>query len=116
TRFLFSQKQPRGNSQADDQRKTYGTAGAKSELVPANQFLETVDSTGWTRDYRFVQQVALHIRPQSIGRLVTPSPVLLQRFHHDPIQVSAKKRDEPWSVALALLGDQQEFAFQHRAH
>ena len=48
--------------------------------------------------------MTLDIRRQAVGRFVTAGAVLLQRLHHDPVEIAAHERDEFRGLGLAVLG------------
>ena len=50
---------------------------------------------------RVVRQVALDVAGEAAGRLVPPRPVLLQRLHHDPVQLAAHQLRQPRRLGLA---------------
>ena len=53
------------------------------------------------RLHRLVGQVAHHVGGEVVGRLVPPPPVLLQRLHHDPVQLAAHRPVELPRVGAA---------------
>ena len=68
-----------------------GRSGMDNDAIASNQFLEPIESAGWTRRYRLVVEVALQIGRQAIGRLVATRPILLQCFDDHPIEVAPQK-------------------------
>src|SRR5207247_10779116 len=76
--FLLPEEGPCRNAQSDNQRGCHTGRGSEGELVPSNQFLESVEIVGWPRHNRFAAEVTLDVRRQAIGGLVTPLAVLFQ--------------------------------------
>src|SRR5262249_23394577 len=58
---------------------------------------------GGAGQHGFVAQVAPHIRREGTRRLIAPIPVLLKRFHHDPVQLAAEQPAELARIAPALF-------------
>ena len=56
----------------------------------------------WTRLHRVAFQVSLDVTGETIGRLVPPRPVLLDRFHHDPVQLAPHQLRQPRRLSLPL--------------
>ena len=73
------------------QHTTRATAAAvaTARLVPPGELAEAVPRRRRARLHRLVVQVALHVRREAVGRLVAAVAVLLQRLHHDPVQLAA---------------------------
>ena len=65
-------------------------ARAKRQLVPAPRFLKSIGRARRTGDDRFVVQVPLEVRGQTVGRLVAARAVLLQALHHDPVEIAVE--------------------------
>jgi hypothetical protein len=57
--------------------------------------------------HRLIFQVPHHVRGEIVGRLVPPAPVLLQRLHHDPVQLAAVGSVQVPRVGLAMGRDRR---------
>ncbi len=57
---------------------------------------------------RVARQVTLDVAGKAAGRLVTPGSVLLQRLHHDPVELAADQLGQPGRFGLALRGDRRQ--------
>ena len=51
-------------------------------------FRQPIPGRRRARLHRLVGQVPHHVGREVVGRLVPPPPVLLQRLHHDPVQLA----------------------------
>ena len=58
-------------------------------LVPPRELPQPIPRRRRAGLHRLVVQVALHVRGEAVGRLVAAVAVLLQRLHHDPVQLAA---------------------------
>ena len=63
-------------------------------LVPPHEFAQPVAQRRGTRLHRLVMQIMLDVHGQAVGRLVAPLPVLLQRLHHDPVEVALDQQTQ----------------------
>jgi hypothetical protein len=84
---------PSAHEHANDERSSHSRASGKRELIPSNQFLKPVGRRSRPGDHRFVTQVPLEIRSETVCRLVTPRAVFLQALHDDPVEVAPQQRD-----------------------
>ena len=69
--------------------RTTRAAARTRPLVPPHELPQPVAGRRRAGLHRLVGQVALHVRRQAVGRLVAAVAVLLQRLHHDPVQLAA---------------------------
>src|SRR5713226_5425347 len=67
--FGFLDRLPKGETQANDQCRCHGGSGGKTQLVSTKGFLQPVSGARRTGDDRFVFEMPLEIRSQSISRL-----------------------------------------------
>src|SRR5438552_3622038 len=74
----------------------------KSELVTANQFVETIKLAWRAGGNGFVAEKPFHISCQSIGRVVTACAFFLQTLHRDPVQVPSQEMNEFGAIRLAV--------------
>ena len=73
---------------------------------------ETVD---FFRDDRLVAQVALNVRRQVVGCVITTAAILLQRLHHNPIKVTTQQCAEPAWLRVTVPGHDGEVGSQQGA-
>ena len=71
-------------------------------LVPAGQLPQPIAGRGRAGLHRLVRQVALEVAGEAVGRLVAAAAVLLQRLHHDPVQLAAHQSGQPGRLGLPL--------------
>ena len=81
---------PQRNHAANNERDRHGGRRAKGQLVSLNGFLEAVQPARRAGDNGFVVEVAGDVRGQAVRGFVTTRAILLQAFHHDPVQVAAE--------------------------
>ena len=74
-------------------------------LVPPHELPQPVAHRRRTRRHRLVVQVALEVHRQAVGRLVAPVAVLLQRLHHDPVEVALDQPAQLGRLRPAVGGD-----------
>ena len=55
------------------------------------------------------------VQCQAVGRFVTPPPVLLQRLHHNPVQVAAHQMHELRRIGPAMPRHRAQVGAGHRA-
>ena len=78
---------PTADARSHDQCPRHHRRCRKCQLITSPRLLESVNRARRPGHHRFVVEMPLEVGGQTIGRLVTPRPVLLQAFHHNPIQV-----------------------------
>jgi hypothetical protein len=61
--------------------------GGENPLVPTHEFLQSVELAGRAGEDRFVVEVALDVGREFQARGVPARAVLLQRLHHNPVQI-----------------------------
>src|SRR6059036_901505 len=66
-------------------------------------------------DDRLIAEVALNVHRKTIGGLVTARAVLVQRLHHDPVQVAAQQMNQLWRVGMAMVRGRPQRLGSHRA-
>ena len=64
-------------------------SGRQHGPIPPGELAEAIRGRWRTGVDRLVVQVALQVHRQPVGRLVPPIAVLLQRLHHDPVELAA---------------------------
>ena len=74
-------------------------------LVPPHELPQPVAHRRRARLHRLVVQVVLEVHRQAVGRLVAPRPVLLQRLHHDPVEVALDQQGQPGRLRPAAGRD-----------
>ena len=74
-------------------------------FVPPHELPQPVAHRRRTGQHRLVGQVTLQVHRQPVGRLVAPVAVLLQRLHHDPVQVALDQPAQPGGLRPAVRGD-----------
>ena len=84
----------RENKHARDQSQKHRGGHDQHSPVSLRQLLQRIHRGGWPRRDRLMLEVPQDIRGQAIGCLVTARAVLLQTFHHDPIQIAAHQTDQ----------------------
>ena len=87
--------------------------GGKWSTMAAEQLLQTINIARRSGQDRLAVQVALDVRRQAVGRLVTARTVLLQAFHHDPVEVPAQGMNELDCFSVALPGGRGQFHIHH---
>ena len=66
--------------------------------------LQAVHRGGRTGLDRFVVQIALDVAREIVGRFVAARAVLLQRLHHDPVQLVAQRVAQLDRIGPAMFG------------
>ena len=89
----FQQAQRRADD-SGNQCQEYQADRHHRALVPPHELPQPVRRRRRTGQHRLVVQVALDVGGEAVGRLVAPGAVLLQRLHHDPVQLAADQRAE----------------------
>ena len=79
---------PLAHRNPGNQRRYHGRRRSPNQLVPFPGLLQFVGRARRARHNRLVREVALDVRRQSVDRLVATRPVLLQRLHNDPVEIS----------------------------
>ena len=74
---------------------TNAAAVARPAPVPPGELPQPIPGRRRAGLHRLVGQVALEVARQAVGRLVSPVAVLLQRLHHDPVQLAAHQPAQP---------------------
>src|SRR5215469_15266476 len=62
----------------------------------------------WKREERLpplAGEIALEVAGEGIGGFIAACPLLLQRLHHNPVQLAPQKLWQSRGIALALGGD-----------
>ena len=78
---------PTADQHAGQENHDDGRRRPKADFVPPNRLLKLIQPARWPGHHRLQVQVTLQVRRQTVGRLVAPRPVLLQRLHHNPVQI-----------------------------
>jgi len=73
-------------------------------LVALSELAEPVACGRGARAHRFVGQMASDVQGERVGRLVAARAVLVERLHHDPVQIAAQRFDEPGRIGVATFG------------
>jgi hypothetical protein len=99
-----------------DQDEQNYRSGDGQPLIPPDELPQSI-STGWRCAHRLICEISKDIGRQLCGRLVPAATLLLQRFHHDPVQLAM---DQPgqlsWlGVAMGCDRSQRLAAAQPRA-
>ena len=81
--------------------------------MPPHELPESVEIAGGTRDDGFIVEQPLDVQRQAVGRFVAARAVLLQAFHHDPIEVPAQGMNELDCFSVALPGGRGQFHIHH---
>ena len=89
---------------AQEQHHKDHCGSRENQPVAANGLLESVHGARRAGNDRLIVEMALNVRSQAIGRLVTAGAVLFQRLHHDPIQVAADQIRQFGRLGLAVSG------------
>src|SRR5204862_5515892 len=84
-------------------------SGQEHHSVSAHELLQPVQTAGWTRENSFLLQVTLYVHCQSVGCRITARAVLLQALKHNPIQITAKLRQQPGRFDVSLPGGLGQF-------
>ena len=84
--------------------------------MPTNQFAQIIGGARWASAHRFIVQVVLHIRCKTAGGFIAPTSLLLERFHHNPIEVSSQRPTELFRFDAALCGDAGQAGAAAEAH
>ncbi|MEX2114327.1 MAG: hypothetical protein WD845_14130 [Pirellulales bacterium] len=79
---------------ADGYRREHEHRRRQRDAIAARKLAKTVCRRRPARLDRLVAQVPLDVACQVAGRRVAPRAVLLQRFHHDPIEIAAHRAPE----------------------
>src|SRR5258708_14704721 len=72
-----------------------GRRRGEAKLVPPNRLLKLIKLAGWTGDDWLIAQMPLDICGEPVSRFVTPRAILLQAFHHNPIEGALEEVDQP---------------------
>ena len=91
------------DGESDEKGETAGGYG-DGKAMAANVFAESIRSTGRTRAYRPVLEIAFDVSGKFRRRAVATVAVSLESFHGDPIEIAAEKRDELSGLETAKLG------------
>ena len=78
-------RDPRHQRQHDQARRDHPRPVLPDELP------QPIRPARRRRQHRLRRQVTQDVGPEAVGRLVPPGPVLLQRLHHDPVEVPAQR-------------------------
>src|SRR5262249_15240518 len=98
---LFPQHPGDSGAWCQDEKQSHDCE-SQWALVPSGELAESVHRARRACWYRFIIEIALQIRGESAGRFVAPVTVLIQRLHHDPVQLAAEKQAQAFRIALAL--------------
>ena len=82
---------PTANHHPHNQRHRHCSGCGKRKLVAPNQFSQAIQTAWWTSHHRLVCEMALHVHRQAARRFITAVAILLQRLHHDPIQLAPQE-------------------------
>ena len=93
---------PEHNAAGHQQHDAQKRRGDQCPLVPSGELAEAIPCRRRAREHRLIRQIALHIHREAVGRLVTSVAVLLQRLHHDPVQLAAYLPAQIARLALAI--------------
>ena len=88
TRLLCPDQAPSRAENAAHQGEDHHGGRQDCSLVPPHELPHLVAHRWRAGRDRLVRQVTLQVQRQRVGRLVAPVAVLLQRLHHDPIEVA----------------------------
>ena len=80
----------------------------QAALVPPGELPQPVPRRRRARLHRLVGQVALHVQREAVGRLVAAVAVLLQRLHHDPVQLAADQLRQLRRLRVPLGRDRRQ--------
>src|SRR5262245_44597172 len=80
--------------------------------MPADKLAEPVRGRRRTRVYWLVRQVTLHVGGEGAAALVATVSVLLQRLHHDPVQLAAHQLRQLRRFRLALCRNHWQFFYR----
>ena len=87
------------------ERQQHQDCGQHGPSVPPHEFAQPIPRRGWAGQNRLVVQVAIDVPRQLVGRLVAAVAILVQRLHHDPVQLATQESAEPLRIALPLGRD-----------
>ena len=79
------------NDQPDEQGCHHQRACDDERAIAPDVLPQPVHRAGRTRLHGLVVQESLDVVGQAVGRLVTPVAFLVQRLHHNPVQIAAEK-------------------------
>ena len=82
---------PRRADEARDQGEQHQAGGHHRAAVLPHEFPEPIGPGGRRGQHRFGRQVPQDVGRQAVGRLVATDSVLLQRLHHDPVEVARQR-------------------------
>ena len=74
---------------ARQERRRHRRRRRNRSSMAAHELPRPVGGAGRPGHHRLVRQVPLEVSGQPVGRLIAPPPILLEAFHHDPVQVPA---------------------------
>ena len=97
---------PGAHDDARDQHGGNRADSGKGSAMAARKFFELVKPRRWTGDDGLVIEVTLDVFGKGNGAFVPSGAILLQRLHHDPIQVATDLTGEFRRLCLAPKGAQ----------
>ena len=86
----------------------------EGRLVAPSELPELIARARRTRRDRLVLEEATEVLCEGVGRLVAPRPVLLDRFHHDPVEVRLDELVELSFLEFVGLGQGGALGARHR--
>src|SRR5215813_8401880 len=104
-RFPLMREGYQERNQGYDQKCGNDPHDDRKNFVALDRLLQLVKFAGGARRNWLLRQEALHIERQTVGGFVTAGAILLQRLHHDPIQVATDGSDQSRRLGLATLSD-----------
>ena len=101
-------RQPGADRRRGDEQERERPGRRQRRAVLAGELLQLVRRRRRAGFDRVAFEVALDVLGEAVGRLVPPRPVLLQRLHHDPVEVAADELRQPGRLDLALGRDRRQ--------
>ena len=72
--------------------------------IAMNHFSQPVCRARRPRLHRFIGEIAFDIPGQPVGGFIAPGPVLVECFHHDPVEFALDPFSERVHIDLAATG------------
>ena len=100
--------QPTAAAQQHQEEQRPAAAIASARLFRRANLPKPIARRRRARLHRLVGQVALHVQREAVGRLVAAVAVLLQRLHHDPVQLAAHQLGQLRRLRVPLGRDRRQ--------
>ena len=93
---------PGAETDAQDQRGEDHRRGAEPDLIPPPCLFHPVGGARRPGQHHLVVEMPPEVVREAVGGFVTAGPVLLQRLHHDPVEVAANGTIQLGGLRTAL--------------